>query len=217
MRLLALLLALATPSPSPSPSPTSHPLKTIVTVVSSPYCNALAQHFNNAFIPMHANDLVFEKVNVQLGDMNEMFNTPDYINQFLDLRVKMVNETAVLVKSLGPMQQEINALRESATLSNDPAAQKEMRDAAAELQDAYLHQFQLSTDLTNLAHEMMDYPITELPHPLNGWTFELARMPADEKNIKTYLHFDKQRATIDNAESRAIDAALAIAQNRCTK
>jgi hypothetical protein len=215
--LSAILLAAAAASPTPSAEPTAAPLKTIITVVSSPYCNALAQHFNSAFIPMHANDIVFAKMNGQLGDMNQMFDYPDYQNRFLDLRVKVLNETNTLVQSLGPMQQQIDILRQSAMLSSDPDAQKEMRDAAGQLQNAYNHQFQLSTDLTNLAHAMMEYDITGLPHPLNGWTFAESRTPADEKNIKVYLHFDKQRNSIDDAESKAVDIAYSIAQKRCTK
>jgi hypothetical protein len=213
----ALLLAAAIASPTPSAAPTAPPLKTIVTVISSPYCNALAQHFNSAYVPMNANDRVFDGVNVQLEEMNDMFNYPDYANRFLDLRTKVVKESDTLVKSLRPMQQQIDALRDSASLSGDLAAAKEMRDAAAQLQQAYNHQFQLSTDLTSLAQAMMDYDITRGPHPLGGWTPALQAMPADEKNVKVYLHFDKQRASIDDAETHAVDIAYSIAQNRCTR
>ena len=56
--LVAAILAVATPSPSPSP----HELKTIITVVSSPYCKSLAEHFNDAMTPMLANDRTLEEV-----------------------------------------------------------------------------------------------------------------------------------------------------------
>ena len=42
-------------------------------------------------------------------------------------------------------------------------------------------------------------------------------LPADEKNIRVYLHFDKQRKSIDGAESDAADTAYTIATTRCTK
>jgi hypothetical protein len=207
----------AAPSASPGAAATPRALKTIITVISSPYCNALAQHFNAALVPMLANDQVFDRVGVQLDDMNEMFNYPDYANRFLDLRTKVIKESGTLVESLMPIQQQIDQLRESASLSSDPTAAQQMRDAASQLQQAYKHQFQLSTDLSSLARSMMEYDITRGPHPLGGWTPELQRMPADEKNIRVYLRFDGQRDLINNAENHAVDGAYAIAQTRCTK
>jgi hypothetical protein len=213
----AIVLPAAGPSASPAASPTPRALKTIVTVVSSPYCNALAQHFNSALLPMLANDRVFDGVSVQLDDMNVMFNYPDYANRYVDLRTKILKESDTLTRSLKPMQQQIDLLREAATLSSDPAAVKEMRDAASALQQAYNHQFQLSTDLTGLGQAMMEYDVLRGSPPLGGWTPQLQSMPSDEKNIKVYLKFDKQRASIDTAESNAVDIAYSIAQARCTK
>ena len=71
---VALAVPVAAPSASPAPSPSPRELKTIVTVISSPYCNALAQHFNGALVPMLGNDRIFDGVSVQLDDMNAMFN-----------------------------------------------------------------------------------------------------------------------------------------------
>lgn len=221
--LLAALFALIPPAgpaagsaASSVPSASPHELKTIVTVKSSPYCNALVQHFNNALVPMVANDRVFEVVNVQLDDMNEMFNYPDYANRFMDLRTKIVKESATLDQSLHPIRSEIDALRDSASLTTDAQAAKEMRDAAAQLQDAYLHQFQLSTDLTSLAQDMMDYNILRGRHPLNGWTPHDNSVPADEKNIKLVLHFDAQRRTIGWGEDKAVDIASTAAETHCS-
>ena len=215
--LVVALVAPATASPSPAPAPTARPLKTIVTVVSSPYCNALASNFMGAFVPMHGNDVTFDSVSVQLDDMNEMFKYPDYANRFLDLRTKIVKESDALIKSLHPIRLQIDALRQAASLSSDPAAAQEMRDTAVQLEAAYQHQFQLSTDLTSLAQSMLQYDITAGVHPLGGWTPQEQAMPADEKNIKVYLHFDKQRTSINDAEGRAVDLAYDIAQTRCTK
>lgn len=215
--LLAAALVAPAASPSAAPVPTARPLKTIVTVVSSPYCNALASNFMGAFVPMHGNDLTFDSVSVQLDDMNDMFKYPDYANRFLDLRTKIVKESDTLVKSLQPIHRQIDALRQAASLSSDPAAAAEMRDAAVQLEAAYQHQFQLSTDLTSLAQNMLQYDIMAGPHPLGGWTPQEQQMPADEKNIKVYLHFDKQRVSINDAEGRAVDIAYDIAQTRCTK
>ncbi len=205
------------PTASPGPSASPRELKTIVTVVSSPYCNALAEHFNGALVPMLGNDRVFNGVSVQLDDMNAMFEYPDYANRFLTLRTKIVKESDSLVKSLRPIRDQIDQLRQAALQSGDPAAAAQMRDAASQLQDAYNHQFQLSTDLTSLAQSMLQYDVLAHPHPLGGWTPQEQAMPADEKNIKVYLHFDKQRTSIDTSEDRAVDIAYAIAQTRCTK
>lgn len=220
---LASLLALIPPTGpaagsavSPAPSASPRELKTIVTVKSSPYCNALVQHFNNALVPMVANDRVFDAVDVQLEDMNVMFNYPDYQSRFLDLRAKIVKESATLDQSLSPIHDQINALRDSASLTTDPQAAKQMRDAAAQLQDAYLHQFQLSTDLTQLAEFMMDYNIMRGRHPLNGWTPHDNTVPADEKNMKIVLHFDAQRRTIGWGEDKAVDIATTAAETHCS-
>jgi hypothetical protein len=220
---LALLFALIPPagpasSPAASPGPSTAPreLKTIVTVKSSPYCNALAQHFNGALVPMIANDRVFDAVDVQLQDMNVMFNYPDYQNRFMTLRAKIVKEAATLDQSLNPIRDEIVALRNSGSLTSDPQAAKEMSDAAAQLQDAYLHQFQLSTDLTNLAQDMMEYNITRGRHPLGGWTPHDNTLPAEEKDVKVVLHFDAQRRTIGWGEDKAVDVATTAAETHCS-
>jgi hypothetical protein len=219
LSILGLLLALIPsngPVASPAPSASPHELKTIVTVKSSPYCNALAEHFNGALVPMVANDRVFDAVDVQLEDMNVMFNYPDYANRFMDLRAKVVKESDTLDRSLQPIHDQINALRDSASLTTDPQAAKEMRDAAAQLQDAYLHQFQLSTDLTKLAEFMMDYNILRGRHALNGWTPYENTVPADEKNVKLVLHFDAQRQTIGWGEDKAVDIATTAAETQCS-
>jgi hypothetical protein len=220
---LALLLALLLPvgagapvSPSPSASPRSA-LTTIVTVKASPYCQALADHFNAAMAQMTANDRVFTAVDTQLDDMNDMFKYPNYIDRFVVLRTKLLKETNVLQGSLKPMQQQIDQLRAAATLSSDPAEQKQMLDTASQLQDAYKHQFQLSTDLTSLAQSMMEYNIFRGSAPLGGWSPYDNTLPADEKNIKSYLHYDKQLKSIDDAENGAVDLAYSIAQDRCGK
>jgi hypothetical protein len=225
---LALILALIPPpgpvaSSSPagttqaSPGPSSSPrvLKTIVTVKSSPYCNALADHFNGALVPMLANDRVFAVVDVQLQDFNTLFNKPDYVNRFVDMRNKMEKQTATLQESLRPIQEQIDALHQSASLTTDPAEAKSMTDAANELQDAYKHQFQLSTDLWNFTRNMMDYNIMRHPQPLGGFNPYENTLPAEEKNIKVYLHYDKQLTSIDSAEGQAVDTATTAAETHC--
>jgi hypothetical protein len=201
---------------SAAPSPTPRALKTIVTVISSPYCNALADHFNSALVPMLANDRVFDVVNVQLDDMNNMFKYPDYANRFLDLRYKIIKESGTLDASLKPINDQIFALKQAASLTNDPQAAQQMRDAAERLRDAYVHQFQLSNDLTSLAHSMMQYNVLRGPHPLGGWTPYDNTIPSAEKDIKSFLKFDWQRQSIDEGEDKAVDIAYTAATTHCT-
>jgi hypothetical protein len=216
---LAFVLLGVAPSPVPSASPTAAPreLKSIVTVISSPYCNALAEHFNAALRPMLANDRVFDAVGVQMDAMNDMFDHPDYVNRFLDLRVKMSKESDTLIASLHPIRAEIDQLRNAASLTTDPVAAAQMRDAAQKLGDAYQHQFQLATDVTSLAQFMMQYNIERGGHPLSGWTPQLQAMPEDSKDVKIVVHYNKQRDAISTAEDNATDIAYEIASTRCTK
>jgi hypothetical protein len=208
--------AAASPATSPGPSATPRELKTIVTVKSSPYCNALAQHFNGALVPMLANDRVFDAVDGQLVDMNQMFNYPDFVNRFVDLRTKVVKESDTLQRSLPAIHSEIDALRNAASLSTDPQAAKDMTDAAAQLQEAYKHQFQLSTDFSNLARFMLSYNPMHHHPPLGGWTPYENTVPEDEKNMKVVLHFDQQRQSIGSSEDKAVDVATTAVQNHCS-
>lgn len=165
---------------------------------------------------MVANDRMLDVVDVQLQDMNTMFNYPDYQNRFMDLRAKIVKESSTLDRSLDPIRSEIEALQKSASLTTDPQAAKEMTDAAAQLHDAYLHQFQLSTDLTKLAEFMMEYNIMRGRHPLNGWTPADNGIPQAEKDVKLVLHFDAQRQTIGWGEDKAVDIATTAAETQCS-
>jgi len=223
--LLALLLAMLPPpgaagsssaSPTPSPSPTPRVLKTIATVISSPYCNALAEHFNSALVPMLANDRVFTTVQVQLTDFNTLWKYPDYADRYVKTRIEIVSESDKLVKSLRAIQAQIDQLRQAASLSTDPQAIAQMQEAARNLQDAYNHQFQLSTDLTSLAQNMMDYDVFAHPHPLGGWTPYDNTLPQAEKDIKVYLHYEKQITSIDTSEDKAVDIAYTAATTHCT-
>lgn len=229
MLVLAFVLALIPPpgpaasgspaagSSAASPAPTATPrvLKTIVTVKSSPYCNAFADHFNAALLPMLANDRVFQVVDVQLQNFNTLFDRMDYVNEYVTMRNKMEKQTATLQESLTPIRDQIDALHKSASLTTDPAEAKAMTDAANQLQDAYKHQFQLSTDLWNFTRNMMQYNIMHHPQPLGGFNPYENTLPADEKNIKVYLHYDKQITSIDSAEDQAVDTATTAVETHC--
>ena len=73
LNLVTALLSVIVPAPSATPREP----QTIITVVSSPYCKSLAEHFNNALVPMLANDRTLDGVSVQLEDFNTMFQSPE--------------------------------------------------------------------------------------------------------------------------------------------
>jgi hypothetical protein len=206
-----------TPGPSPAANEPARPqLKTIITVKASPYCNSLAQHFNGAFAPMLANDRTLDAVSVQLDDLDTLFSKTDYAPRFLDVRRRLMQYDDQLFKSLGPIEDEIGKLKDGAKLSTDPQAAKAMTDSAGDLQRAFIKQRAMAIDLQGIVQGMMQYDITG-PHPLNGWTPNDQTLPADAKNIKSYLRFDGQRDVINLAENQAVDVAYDAALKHCTK
>ncbi len=210
---LALLLA-ASPSPAPSPAATPH---TIVTTKSSPYCTALGRHFNGAFTPMVANDRTLTIVGSALDDVNTLFSKSDYVSRFIKVRQELAKESDLMLGTMPRIQDEINALRQSASLTQDAKQAKEMLDAASELQAAYVKQHAMAIDIQNLARTMMDYDIIDAPHPLGGMTPDEASLPKEWRDIKTYLRFDGQRDEIARHEEKAVDTAYNAATTACIK
>lgn len=211
--ILATMLAAVLPAPASSPTP--HPPKTIITVTSSPYCRSLAEHFNNALVPMMANDRTLDGVSVQLDDMNTMFEGPNYVQEFLNIRQTIGRQETVLNRSLSEIQREINALREGGRLSTDPQAQSDMHDAAQDLQAAYDKQRQLAIDLQNLYITLLRYNPNRLNPTLGGFDPQDMAAPEASRNIKSYLRFDGQRDIIAINEGKATDVALTAANNYC--
>lgn len=201
---------------SPSPSPTPRALKTIITVISSPACNSLRDHFNGALVPMLANDRTLDKASVQLDDLNTLFNTPNYEERFVTVRDTLGREEAVINQSLGAIQQEINALRDGAKLTTDPLAAKQIVDAADTLATAYTTQRQLAIDLHGMHQAMIDYPIMHVSPALGDFDPEEMKEPAEMKNVKSYLRFNGQRDIIDRNENKAEDIAYDVVQRSCT-
>jgi len=211
--LAAVVLSVMLPAPSPSPSP--HEPKTIVTVISSPYCNSLAQNFNDALVPMLANDRTLDGVSVQLDDLNTLFSQPNYVQRFLHVRDALLREETALNESLPAIQRAINSLREGAALSTDPQAAADVRNAAQELQTAYDKQRQLAIDLQNMYMAMLRYPINRVNPALGGFSEQEMTAPSDMLNVKSYLRFDGQRDVIARSEDKGTDAALDAAENYC--
>jgi hypothetical protein len=212
---LALAVIVAAVTPTAAPSPGERELPTIITVIASPYCNSLADHFNGALLPMLANDRVLESTSVQLDKVNAMSDQLNYVQLFLEARDNIGREQDTLNRSLAGIQRNIVALRDGAKLATDAQATAEVTQASWQLQTAYDHQRQLSIDLYNLYQDMLNYPIQRYNPGLGGFNKENATEPEAMRNIKSYLKFDSQRATIDKSEDQAVDTAYGAAQTYC--
>ncbi len=216
--LLGVIVPPAGATPAASPAASSAPvLKTIVTVKSSPYCNALAQHFNNAFVPMVGNDRMLDGVNTNLLDINDAFSHPDYLHRLLKARDQIARYDNQLLTSLPPIQDQINQLRAAEKMTEDTKAASQAHDAAEQLQTAYVKQKQLAIDLQGLVQSMMSDRIFYEDHPLNGTTPDTNSIPSDMRDIKVYLRFDGQRDVISRAEEKAVDIAYDAATTQCAK
>ena len=211
LKLLTIILAVIVPAPSPAPREP----KTIITVISSPYCKSLAEHFNDALVPMLANDRTLDGVSVQLDDFNTMFNAPNYVQQFLHIRDALGRQETELTESLAAIQREINELRDGSRLTSDPQAVAEIHEAAQELQTAYDHQRQLSIDVQSLYQSMLQTNPNRFHPTLGGFDPQDMAAPADARNIKSYLRFNGQRDVISTHEDKAADLALNAAQTYC--
>ena len=213
INLFAALLAVMLPAPSPSAAP----LKTIITVISTPYCNSLADHFNSALVPMLGNDRTLDATSVQLDNLNVLFNEPNYEQRFLQVRDKVGKQVTALMQSLDEIQRQINQLRDGSRLTTDAQAAAQVHQAAQELQTAYDKQRQLSIDLQGMYQAMLSYPITRVHPPLGGFSPAEMALPADTKDVKVYLKFNSQRNTIATSEDKAVDIAYTAAETNCTK
>jgi len=216
-KLFAALLAVVLPPPAPSAtSASARPLKTIITVVSTPYCNSLANHFDAALVPMLGNDRTLDGASIQLDNLNTLFDQPNYEQRFLAVRDRLGKQVTVLMNSLDEIQREINQLRDGSRLTTDPQAAAQVHQAAQELQTAYDKQRQLSIDLQGMYQAMLSYPIQRVHPALGGFSRSEMALPADAKDVKVYLKFNSQRATIASSEDKAVDVAYTAAETNCT-
>ncbi|MBV9232482.1 MAG: hypothetical protein JO030_00450 [Candidatus Eremiobacteraeota bacterium] len=211
LTLAAALLALL-PTPAPTERP---PLKTIITVISSPYCNALVNHFNGALVPMLGNDRAIEVISVQLDDLDKLFNDPNFAQEFVDVRTNLLHQESKVNESLAGIEAEIHALGEAAKLTTDAQAQADIKDATIQLHTAWARQRELAIDLHHMYQEMMSYPIERVNDSPGGFSPEEMREPAEMKDIKSYLRFNTQVKIIANAEDKAVDIAYNTAQTYC--
>ncbi|HTU81443.1 MAG TPA: hypothetical protein VMF61_04890 [Candidatus Acidoferrales bacterium] len=203
-------------SASPAPSASPRELKTIITVISSPYCNSLADHFNSALVPMLGNDRTLQQTGASLDTVNTLWDEPNYEQLYLGARDAIGKQIEVIGNSLDEIQRQIDALRAGDKLSSDPNAAAQIRAAAAQLQLAFDKQRQMEIDLTNLHRAMIDYHIERANPAMGGFSEPEMSQPPEMRDIKSYLRFDGRRDAIADAEGKAVDIAYAAAQTYCT-
>jgi len=174
----------------------------------------MATHFNGTVTPMLANDRTLDLVNVQLDDINAVFTKPDYQIRYAGERAKLVKYVGDLQKNLPFMQDQINSLRHGEQLTKDAQQARDIHQLAEKLQLAYNKQYQLSADLLGVAQAMMQYrPSGDADSFANQ--MQTLNMPAEMRDIKSYLKFNGQRDVIADAEDKSADMALDIVSKYC--
>ena len=215
LNLLTALLAVVIASPSPSASPAERELPTIVTVISSPYCNSLADHFNGAMLPMLANDRVLDGTSVQLDTLNTVFHQTNYVQQYLHVRDSIERQETTLNNSLAGISKNIGQLQERRRAHNRPEGKVGGRPGRVGLTNRLRppaptrHRpnalISGNAQLQHRARQSGDGRLYER---------EMTEAPA-MRDSKSWLHFDNQRAVIDRSEDQAVDIAYTAAQNYC--
>lgn len=164
--------------------------------------------------PILGNDRTLDEIDPQLANLDDVFNHPDYQIRYSRVRRHLIVYVDQLQKSLPYIQQQINELRQGASLTKDAQDAAQLHDIAAGLQHAYDKQKQLSTDLTGVAQAMMEY---SPPADLDVAQQQMAesQIPPQMRDIKSYLRFDGQRDAITQAENAAADSAITLVENRC--
>lgn len=163
---------------------------------------------------MLSNDRSFDQVDTQLVDLNGVFKHGDYQIRYSNIRIKLMKYVSDVQKNLPFMQQQINQLRQGETLTQDSKDARDIHQVAEKLQLAYNKQMQLATDLTGVIHAMMDY---QPQGDADSFQNQLAsaQMPAEMRDIKSYLRFDGQRDVIDQSENAAADSAITLVERSC--
>ena len=215
LNLLTALLAVVMASPSPSASPAERELPTIVTVISSPYCNSLADHFNGAMLPMLANDRVLDGTSVQLDTLNTVFHQTNYVQQYLHVRDSIERQETILNNSLAGISKNIGQLQNGAALTTDRRRSRRSRRPCGTYKPPTTTSASSAIDLMHLYQAMLNYNIARANPAMGGFDErEMTEAPA-MRDSKGWLHFDNQRAVIDCSEDQAVDIAYTAAQAYC--
>jgi hypothetical protein len=137
--MLAVLLAIATAAPSPSPEP----LRTIVTVRTSPFCGAFATHVNSAISYAVDNDKNLGSVIMTLHS-NDLANTVITRNNELHQLQSLADS---MYHSYRDGEAEVNRLRDLAKTAKDKDEQEEIKSSADALGGVLYRQHLIQRDI----------------------------------------------------------------------
>src|SRR5215469_9247255 len=126
--MLAFVLAIitVTPGPSPSPSASTEPLKTIITVHSSPFCSQFASHVNSAIDHAVHNDRTLGTVILTLHSTDLAENELARHNEIQRLE----NLGDSMYRDYRKGLEEVDKLRELAKTAQDEQEKTEVKAAA---------------------------------------------------------------------------------------
>ena len=139
--MLAVLLALATAAPSPSPTP--EPLKTIVTVKTSPFCGAFASHVNSAISSAVDNDKALGSIMLTLRS-NDLANTTITRNNELQQLQHVADD---MYRAYRSGLSEVDRLRDLAKTAKDKDEQEQIKSSADALGGVLYRQHLIQRDL----------------------------------------------------------------------
>ncbi len=143
--MFALFLAIvtATPAPAPSPSPTAEPLKTIITVRSSPFCSEFATHVNAAIDHAVRNDASLGSVIITLHSQDLANNELSRHNEIQ--RLENLGDT--IYRGYRKGLEEVDKLRDLAKTAQDQQEKVELKAAADALGGVLYRQHLIQRDL----------------------------------------------------------------------
>jgi hypothetical protein len=237
MREFALILALilppgAAPAPSGSPGPAATPggaaasaapkevLREIGNVhATTRFCQEFTTRFNNSAHAMLENDRQLAYTYHTMGTLEAHYQARGAENILYEDRVNLLHYADQIFKTLPGLQSEINALRQTAALTSDPARAKAARDVAAQLQKSYDRQRALAVDSLSVAQAMTDVSMEHHPDPHQTPVYggfdganTVAPLPAAMRDVRTVLKFDSQLDRIGDAESGAVRMAQQVVE-----
>lgn len=141
--MFALVLAIITATPGPSPTASAEPLKTIVTVRSSPFCSEFATHVNAAIDHAVHNDATLGSVIITLHSTDLAENDLTRHNEIQRLE----NQGDSMYRDFRKGMDEVGKLRDLAKTAQDEQEKTELTAAADALGGVLYRQHLIQRDL----------------------------------------------------------------------
>jgi hypothetical protein len=141
--MFALVLAIFGALPAPSPSPSTEPLKTIITVRSSPFCSEFANHVNAAIDHAVRNDATLGSVILTLHSQDLAYNELSRHNEIQRLE----NLGDSMYRDYRKGLEEVDKLRDLAKTAQDEQEKAELKAAADALGGVLYRQHLIQRDL----------------------------------------------------------------------